>query len=90
MATTDENLQRPGTAKAWILVPIWDPKSPKNGPGVKNIRAQIDLPRIKHLLPAYDGDMFGTSGNYWQGQIEFWLLEYGRINIHRISPRIHG
>ncbi len=61
---------------------------------LKNIRAQIDLPRIKHLLPAYDGDMFGTSGNYWQGQLYMARMtpaqehvKQNRFNFHQETPR---
>lgn len=61
---------------------------------LKNLRAHIDLPHIKTLLPAYDGDMFGTSGNYWQGQLYMARMtpaqehvKTNRFNFHQETPR---
>ena len=36
---------------------------------LNTLRAGVNLPELKHLLPAYDGDKFSTCGNYWQGQL---------------------
>jgi hypothetical protein len=36
---------------------------------LSTLRKNVNLPKIKHLLPAYDGDKFSTGGNYWQGQL---------------------
>jgi hypothetical protein len=61
---------------------------------LKNMRARVDLPKIKHLLPAYDGDMFGTSGNYWAGQLYMARMtpaqehvKTNRFNFHQETPR---
>jgi hypothetical protein len=61
---------------------------------LKSMRARVDLPRIKHLLPAYDGDMFGTSGNYWAGQLYMARMtpaqehvKTNRFNFHQETPR---
>ena len=81
---------------------LGDPPSPilnltveqKEDEKLKTLRAHVDLPRLKHLLPAYDGDMFGTSGNYWQGQLYMARMtpaqehvKTNRFNFHQETPR---